>query len=254
MFKEHILNKLEKTDLSEIFHVFQPQLDLNNNKIIGVEMLSRWRYNDTTISPAIFINLAEEYNLIWKIDFLSLENAMEFIKENNIKTSVNISMKTLNKPFFEETIKNILSKYSSKVIMNLSIEITETISGLPYDIVKKNLLFLTNLGIEIFLDDFTIGFANLETLNEYPVTAIKIDKSIIKFFHKTSENKILNSFITFLKCLELKIIFEGIEKLDEIKYLLETNMKDIFIQGFYISEPLTKKELIYFLDVYRGAF
>lgn len=254
MFNEHILNKLEKSDLSEIFHVFQPQLNLNNNKIISVEMLSRWRYKNNTISPDIFINLAEEHNLVWKIDFLSLKNAMDFIQENSIKTSINLSIKTLNQIFFEETVKNILLKYSLKDIENLSIEITETTSGLSHDIVKKNLLFLTNMGIEIFLDDFTIGFSNLEALNEYPITGIKIDKSIIKIFHNLSENKILNSFIIFLKSLDLKIIFEGIEKLDEIKYLLKSNIKNIFIQGFYISEPLTKKDLIYFLDVYCGVF
>ena len=99
MNKDYILNKLKFNDFSEIYHVFQPQLNPLKNSIAGAEILTRWKTKENKfINPVEFIDVAEENGLIWLLDFLSLEKALMFTKNNKIKISTNFSIKTLERP------------------------------------------------------------------------------------------------------------------------------------------------------------
>lgn len=250
MYRQHILESLNSEDFSEISHVFQPQLELNSNKIIGVEILTRWIHNNAFISPDKFIEIAESANLIYKIDFFSFNKALEFIDENEIKTSINFSVKTLESNAFKNEVFSILKNFPNINKNFIIIEITETTQVTNLIVLQKNLNFLKNLGIKIFLDDFSVDFSNLSALSSYPISGVKIDKSILKLVHTINGPKILNAFFIFLKTLELDIIFEGVEKLIELNFLMKSQIKNIFIQGFYISKPLNQSDLINFLNIY----
>lgn len=250
MYSKHILENLKKNNFSEISHVFQPQLELISNKIIGVEILTRWFHNNIFISPIEFIKIAESENFIYKIDFFTFDRALNFIDKNKIKTSINFSIKTLEIENFEKKIFSILKNYPSINKHLIVIEITETVKVTNLELIQKNLNFLKNLNIQIFLDDFSIEFSNLFALSSYPISGVKIDKSILELIYTTNGRKILTAFFIFLKTLELDIIFEGVEKLIELNFLMKCQIKNIFIQGFYISKPLNQKDLINFLNIY----
>lgn len=244
MNKDYILNKLKFNDFSEIFHVFQPQLNSSKNSIDGAEILTRWKTKDNIfINPIEFIGVAEENNLIWLLDLLSLEKALIFIKDNKIKISTNFSIKTLERPTLMSEIRKILNKYNPDFSF-ITIEITETVN--PSDIVtlKRNLLDLKKLGLDIFLDDFSIDFSNLQALSEYPITGLKIDRSVIKILNSENGEKILYALFLFLENLNVKIVFEGIENAFEVNFLKENTTKNVFIQGFYISKPLLEKDFL----------
>lgn len=244
MYRNYIFNSLIKNDFSQLTHVFQPQLALSSKQVIGVEILTRWQYDDNTyISPLEFIKVAEEENLIWKIDLFAVESAFEFICKTNIKTSINLSIKTLENEMFEKKFSSILKRFQNIRRHFIAIEITETVKATNINLVQKHLNFLKNLDIQIFLDDFSIDFSNLFALSSYPISGIKIDKSILKLLDTPNGNKILSSFFIFLKKLDLDIIFEGVEKLNELHFLMQSEMKNLFVQGFYISKPLSQKEL-----------
>lgn len=246
MNKDYILNKLKFNDFSEIYHVFQPQLNPLKNSIVGAEILTRWKTKENKfISPVEFIDVAEENGLIWLLDFLSLEKALMFTKNNKIKISTNFSIKTLERPTLIEDLKKLLIVYPQEFSF-IAIEITETIN--PSDIItlKNNLMELKKLGVDIFLDDFSIGFANLKALSEYPITGLKIDRSVIKILSSENGTKILYALFSFLENLNLKIIFEGVETSFEVNFLKKNRLKNTFIQGFYISKPLTEKDFVSF--------
>lgn len=251
MYRNHILNSLTNDDFSQLTHVFQPQLALNSKKVTGVEILTRWQHtNNTYISPLEFIKIAEDENLIWKIDLFAVESALNFIDKTNIKTSINLSIKTLENKMFENIFSSILEKYKNIKKSLIAIEITETVEAIDIKLIQKHLTFLKNLGIRIFLDDFSIDFSNLFALSSYPISGIKVDKSILKLLNTPNGNKILFSFFDFLKKLELDIIFEGVEKSSELYFLMQSQIQNVYIQGFYISEPLNQKELINFMNIY----
>lgn len=251
MYRNHILNSLITNDFSQLSHVFQPQLNLNSNEVAGVEILTRWLYDENTyISPLEFIKIAEDENLIWKIDLFALDSALEFINKTNIKTSLNLSIQTLENKMFQTNFSSILKNYPDTKKNLIAIEITETIGATNIELIQENLVFLKKLGIQIFLDDFSIDFSNLFALSLYPISGIKIDKSILKLLNTENGHKILTSFFLFLKSLDLDIIFEGVEKLTELNFLMKSQIKNLFIQGFYISKPLNQKELANFIEIY----
>lgn len=247
MHKYHILESLKNNDFSELFHVFQPQLELNSNKIAGVEILTRWFHKDKFISPVEFIKVAEDENLIFKIDFFTFNKALRFIEKNKIKTSINFSIKTFESDIFEETFFSILKTYSNIDRGLIAVEITESVKATNLIIVQKKLEFLKKLGIDIFLDDFGIDFSNLFALSSYPISGVKIDKSMLKLLSAANGHKILTSFFIFLKNLKLDITFEGVEELTELYFLKQSQIDNIYVQGFYISKPLSQKDLMNFI-------
>lgn len=188
--------------------------------------------------------------MIWKIDLFAVESALNFIDKTNIKTSINLSIKTLENKMFENIFSSVLEKYKNIKKSLIAIEITETVEAIDIKLIQKHLTFLKNLGIRIFLDDFSIDFSNLFALSSYPISGIKVDKSILKLLNTPNGNKILFSFFDFLKKLELDIIFEGVEKSSELYFLMQSQIQNVYIQGFYISEPLNQKELINFMNIY----
>ncbi|MGL4510064.1 EAL domain-containing protein [Cetobacterium sp.] len=244
MNKDYILNKLKFNDFSEIYHVFQPQLNPIKNSIDGAEILTRWKTKDNIfINPIEFIEIAEQNNLIWLLDLLSLQKALTFVKDNKIKISTNFSIKTLERPTLMNDLSKLLNKYDQDFSF-ITIEITETVSPTDILTLKKNLLELKKLGFDIFLDDFSIDFANLKALSEYPITGLKIDRSVIKILNSENGKKILYALFLFLETLNVKIVFEGIENAFEVNFLKENTNKNIFIQGFYISKPLLEKDFL----------
>ena len=238
---------LQAIENDEFEMYYQPIINLKNKKIYSFEALIRWNSPKRGfVSPGVFIPILEETGLINEVGGVILNKICSFLKKtDNVKVSINVSVKQLlQKKFAEDLINEIKnSKIDPKRII---IEITESvlmenINSFIYDIYK-----LTSEEIEIEIDDFGTGYSSLAYLKKLPVFALKIDRTFIKDlpFDKEDE-KIVKAIISLGHTLDKKIIAEGVEKYEQLK-LLQILGCD-YIQGFLFSKPMPKKEAINYL-------
>jgi len=235
----------------ELFLVFQPQLDLSNNKISGIETLVRWRHQDQIISPAEFIPLAEQSGLIVPIGHWILTQACWFAKEivtagyQDVVVAVNVSPRQFSHPDFLNSVIEVLAE-TQLPAKNLELEITE---GLFMHNESDMLLVLNqlkSLGLQLSIDDFGTGYSSLSYLKQFPVDKLKIDQSFIRACHDNSEDKALVKTIVALgKSLGLSLIAEGVEKYEHLTFLQQIDCDEI--QGYWFSKPLAADELMNFL-------
>ena len=229
---------------------YQPIVEKGHNgsyQIIGCEALLRWDNPDLgKVSPAVFIPIAEETDLICPIGDWVLYKAINDFKSMAEKVShpfhisVNFSAKQIKSPDILSKIEGIIANTHIHP-SNLHLEITET-SLLDEEIqVVENLSAIEKLGLRIAIDDFGIGFASLKYLQKFPVSIIKIDRSFIQHINLNLEDKkLVESIIILGKNLNKDIIAEGVENIEHLQVLNTQNCHKF--QGFLFSKPLRLKE------------
>lgn len=236
---------------------YQPQIDLLNQKIIGLESLVRWKKNGKFISPIEFIPLAEENGLIIPLGYEILDMAIRQVAlwdRMNFKvgvTAVNISMRQLKEVDFIDKLLAKLDKYNCDPGL-ICIEITESfIMDNPEQAIKI-LKDLRKLGITLAIDDFGTGYSSLAYLKKLPINKLKIDKTFIDNLVTDREDQIVVSAIVSLaKNFNLSLIAEGIETKEQEDFISKLGCEEY--QGYLFSKPLSVKELEdTFLSKYRG--
>ncbi|OCA99071.1 EAL domain-containing protein [Clostridium beijerinckii] len=235
-------------DNNELIINYQPQYDLQANKIFGFEALLRLNSRELGfVSPAEFIPIAEESGYItqltlWVLKESCKQSAKWFeagYKFNSI--SVNISSVDLQEINFLDNVKEIIE--SSSVDPNMiELEITETVLMKSFDSSIEILKKLMDMGIRIALDDFGTGYSSLSYLRRIPINTLKIDKSFIdNISSNKKEEAIIKNIIQMAHSMELKVIAEGVEVEDQL--LILKRMKCDYIQGYYFSKPLLANQL-----------
>ena len=233
----------------EQFIVFyQPQYNLEKNKIIGMEALIRWQHpEDGLIPPLRFIPLAEETGLIIDIDRLMMAQAMnEFAnwKSEGLspgKLSMNLSMLQLLKKDFIDFVTTNTATYgieSNEIIF----EVTETQAMLDPEQTIGALKQLKQLGVGIAIDDFGTGFSSLSYLKKFPVDKIKIDQSFISDIPTDTDDIALTlAIIALSQNLNISVIAEGVETIAQLNFLIQNRC--IEGQGYYFSKPIPAAEM-----------
>jgi EAL domain-containing protein (putative c-di-GMP-specific phosphodiesterase class I) len=227
---------------------YQPIIDVKTLSIIGMEALVRWNHPVLgMISPEKFIPIAEENGFIvtlgeWVLKTACRQNkAWQNAGFKKIFVSVNISLRQFQNKNFVKMIKDILNEtsFDSKY---LGLEITESIAMENEDYTIEVLRELKDMGLYLAIDDFGTGYSSLGYLNKFPIDTLKIDKSFIKTLMDEKENSapIASSIIALGHNLNLKITAEGVETMDQFKYLKKQNCDAI--QGYLFSKPLTSDE------------
>jgi EAL domain-containing protein (putative c-di-GMP-specific phosphodiesterase class I) len=224
---------------------YQPKMDLVTGEILGAEALIRWHHSEMgMISPAEFIPVAEEIGLIASIGEWVLQAACtQCIKWHNsgfplIRVSVNISTLQFRQQNLVTTIRRIL-KDSHLDPKCLELEITESVMQNTESIDK--LFELKAMGIYMSIDDFGTGYSSLSYLRRMPIDSLKIDKSFINDIQMDpTETKIVTIIITLAKSLNLRVIAEGVETAEQLKFLKQHNCDEI--QGFFISKPVPARD------------
>ena len=255
--KERELKILEllENDLKELYAVYQPKIKISSGAIIGAEALARCYSEELKdIYPDELIPIAENFNLIHKIDYKIAAESIKYIKKlinlkminDGFRISFNLSVKTFLRDDLIDTITKILERegVSGKYI---EIEITETI--LVEDI--KNILLklskLIDFSIQISLDDFTAGHSTAKLLPILPIDIIKFDKSLLDSL-ETNEEKakiVYSNLATLVKKLKLKIVSEGIETKKQLDFLKKIDIN--YGQGYLFSRPLKEKDFFDFI-------
>ena len=230
-------------DRQEFLLFYQPKIDLNTRKIVGMEALVRWRKADgKLIPPAEFIPLAETNGLIIPIDNFVLETACHQNKKwqeagmKEIGVAVNVSGVQFGQKDFVQTVLSALKKTGLNP-RHLELEITETTIMVDPERAIRNLNELKKNGVKIMLDDFGSGYSSLGYLQKLPLDALKIDISFIRNV-VTNQNDavIVKTMIAMAHNLNLKVIAEGVEDEHQLEFL--KNHECDIIQGYLFSPPV----------------
>lgn len=238
-------------DSDSLFLYFQPQVDIEQNSVIGVEALARWKHPDHGfIPPDEFIPLAEKTGLTRKLTRWVLNKALEqcaFLISQGIEisVSVNLSAQNLQEANFVTRVKSLLAKH--KVPPNfLMLELTETAVMNDPNHAQFVLTQLSNEGIRISIDDFGTGYSSLSYIKKLPIDEVKIDKSfIMDMVNDKDDSVIVDTTLHMSHNLGLRVVAEGVES-EEILNALRKLGCDI-AQGYYLTRPLSAADLLIWL-------
>ncbi len=231
---------------------YQPQMNLQNGKMVGAEVLLRWNHSETgMISPATFIPLAEETGLIVPIGQWILETVCARNREWQriglpiVKLAVNISAKQF-RPDLPRMVAEILARHELDARF-LELEITESMIMQNVEGVITMMDEFQLLGIGLSLDDFGTGYSSLSYLKRFPIDKLKIDQSFVRGITKDSDDEaITRAIISLSKNLGLRVIAEGVETEEQLAFLKAAGCEKI--QGYYYSRPLPEDEFVKFLQ------
>ncbi len=242
----------------ELFVMYQPQVDIHANKIIGTEALVRWRCKDQgLIYPLEFIPVAEESGAIIEIGEFVLKEAcfaaekwhQQFDQEQYV--TVNLSAQQIAHKHFIKSVDEVLEQFLLPHHL-LEFEVTESMLMVDLDRAIKLLSSLRDRGIKVSLDDFGTGYSSLSYLKKLPLDKLKIDKSFVKDIpgDKDSET-IAKSIISMASNLGMKVVAEGVETEQQLNFFKEHHCH--IIQGYYFSEPLEYKDISQLVVRYNVA-
>ena len=226
---------------------FQPKVDFREDKIVGLEVLLRWRDENGVIrAPGDFIKLAIELGLMDDITMIVLDQVIDQIDLINdafgpkATISLNVAAKQAGDLQFMVKLADALREtgYADRFI----IELTEEAFLAKGTFQNMVLPMMKDLGIGISIDDFGVGYSSLSALAEITADELKIDRSFITDIHKKPRNQTILKVIELLgDSLGMKIIVEGIETLEELLYV-QTATRISCAQGYYFAKPMFLQE------------
>ncbi len=232
---------------------YQPQFDILTGIISGAEALLRWTHADKgPISPAEFIPLAEDSELIVDIGSWVIERACEdlcSILDKGLHpgpVSINVSGRQLADSSFKKAVMDPIHKYGIHPGY-IQLEVTETTVAQNRDKAIAILQSLREEGVRVAIDDFGTGYSSLSYLQQMPFDVIKIDKSFIdRIGSSVTSDNICRTIIKMAEQLDKKSIAEGVEEQSQLDFLKKNGCD--FVQGFYYSAALPNDEFLTFIE------
>lgn len=232
----------------EFFLEYQPKVDTVTGKIKGAEALIRWNHPDWgTVSPGEFIRMAEENGFIFEIGDWVLAEVCKLLgrwKEEGmpiVPISVNVSPKRLLKTDFVKSVQALVTSAGIEPSL-IELELTEYVIIKNIEQTKQIISALKSFGVRFALDDFGTGYSSLSYLTELDFDTLKIDKSFIDGIGSSLSNEgIIKSAIFLSKELGLQVVAEGVEGIEQYKFLMEEECHQI--QGYLFSRPVKETEL-----------
>lgn len=234
---------------NEFHFVYQPVFDARNGKICMLEALLRWQHPRLgTISPSSFLQLAEDSGLVLQLDLQGLDRVTTQIQQwdRGIPdwTGVPLSLNLSGRHFTRFARQRLIEEFLDPRRLaggRVAIELTETvfIEGAPE--VVESLKSLRQLGVDIWLDDFGIGYSSLQYLALFPVTGIKVPEFFVQSCLEADHPAILRSFQQLAQGLGLGLVAEGVETPQQAQCLLELGYH--WLQGYHFSHPLAANDI-----------
>lgn len=255
--RDQVMERLElETDLrravqnDELTIHYQIISSLKTNRVVGFEALVRWNHPQRgLLQPGEFIPFAEETGQIIAIDRWVMEKACLQLKEwqkeyanlEPIYMSVNMTTSHLTLPDITDFIQSIIQK--AEIAPDcLRIEITES-AILEY--TEENAVILQrirDLGVQVQIDDFGIGYSSLSYLSKFPINGLKIDNSFINTINTDNSNlQIVQAIISLSNELGIGVVAEGIEDGAQLDQLKKLGCE--FGQGYYLSNPMDRRKM-----------
>lgn len=234
-------------DLTEALHsdelqlLCQPQIDHAGNTV-GAELLLRWNQTERgEISPAVFIPLAEESDLIlrigrWVIDAACNIEVKTRQQGRTIPLSINISPKQFKHPTFVSQVTEALA-LTKACASRLIFEVTEGLLIEDMEQIVECMKILGALGIRFSIDDFGTGYSSLSYLKRLPLYELKIDKSFVEDLPTDADDvAIVQSMLSIAKHLQLRVVAEGVETRAQADFLINSGCD--CLQGYLLGRPV----------------
>jgi len=231
------------------FHVdFQPIVELETSRIVGVETLLRWAHPTRgAVSPARFIPLAEETGLIVPLGAWVLREACMQVsswrahgEHADLHVTVNLSGRQLQDGELVGTVRRVLDE-SGLPPDRLVLEITESVVMQNTAVTLLRLRELRALGVRLAIDDFGTGYSSLAYLHRFPLDILKVDRAFVELLARSGEEvpdvAIAQTIVQLAHSLRLATVAEGIEEPAQLEALLRFGCQ--FGQGYYFSPPVS---------------
>lgn len=240
----------------EFYLCYQPILCLQTGKIKGFETLARWHHSQKGfISPAKFIPIAEQTNLILPLGMWILQQACQQIsiwqkyfdsQSHDFTVSVNISAKQFEQEDFIEQLDQII-KNTGINIKYLKLELTETLLVNNAAIAERVFYQLKERQIQLAIDDFGTGYSSLSYLDRFPVNTLKIDRSFVsRLDEKNQASTIVKATLDLAHNLGFDVVAEGVETQQQAEQLRDWGCE--FAQGYFYAKPLEQNLAWQFLQ------
>ncbi|PHV06013.1 bifunctional diguanylate cyclase/phosphodiesterase [Janthinobacterium sp. BJB412] len=231
----------------ELVLYYQPQLDLDSGRIVGMEALLRWRHPELgMVQPERFIGLAEETGLIVPIGAWVLASACAQTQAwlaaglGPLRVAVNLSARQFGAPGLPAAIAAVLAA-SGLAPACLELELTESLLMSDVALAVELLQQLKALGLTLSIDDFGTGYSSLSYLRSFPIDVLKIDRSFVSDIGANGdEAAIVVSIIALAHNLKLRVVAEGVESARQLDYLWRNGCDQM--QGFHFSPPVPAAE------------
>ncbi len=251
MTLEHDLH--EALENNELEMYYQPQINVETQKITGAEALMRWNHpRRGRLGAGEFLPYAEENGLILPMTDWMLESvckdlqAWNAIDGSSQRMSINLSPHYLDRGHFVEKLKDALERYKLPAAQ-FEIEITENICiRNPLGVIDQ-LNQLCQLGVSIAIDDFGTGYSSLSYLHRFPIHTLKIDRSfVMEILDEATPLPIVMAIISIAKGLNLHLVAEGVENENQNRFLAQAGCQTI--QGYYYHKPMQQAALLALLQ------
>ena len=226
---------------------YQPQVDLHTKRILGLEALIRW-YNPKlgSVSPGVFIPVAEKNNLICEIDRWVICDVCRQISiwqntgVSGVPIAINLSGRSLTQKDLAPFVRQKIENYCISPQL-LQIEITEGVL-MKEKAAAATLIELKNAGISLAIDDFGTGYSSLQYLQSMPVDVLKIEQSFMAAITDSdSRAPLISAIISLAASLDLTVVAEGIENEIQRNFLIKHGCP--VGQGYLFSRPLPAEEI-----------
>ena len=235
--------------------LYQPVVELNTRTVSSFEALLRWEHpTQGMISPYRFLEAAEDTGILVSIGHWLMVEVCRQLKQwqagrgsdNSVHITVNVSARQFSDAHLANDIQEALRETAADP-SRLQLEITESIASADPKLTITVLAHLKHLGIGVILDDFGIGSASLRGLQQFPLDALKIDRSLVNDMQADrSCSDLVEMIITIAHKMGLRVIAEGIETARQFERLLELGCD--FGQGYYFSQPLDARTALQFMN------
>ncbi len=249
--KKFIENNMKAALENEEFLIYlQPKFSISKEVIVGYEALVRWNHPELGLIPPFkFIPILEENGFISKLDYYVWEcvcNVLGDWKERGFRMlpiSINVSRVHLNNDTFLDVLDSLVEKYNIEK-RYLELEITESIEG---EHITRMTALAKSRGYTLLMDDFGSGYSSLNTLKSTKFDVLKIDREFLSsFLNDERGKKIISHTISMSKDVGLGLIAEGVETLEQAKFLQECGC-DI-AQGYYYAKPMPVQDAEGYLE------
>ena len=231
---------------------FQPQVDLQDGKVLGFEALIRWNHPERgLLLPHAFLPAAEKSSLALDLGWWTLDAACRQLARlreeghTDLKVGVNLFAAQVRAPNLTQKVADALARHDLAPHL-LEVEVTETIALNDDGLSLRALSALRALGVGIAFDDFGTGFASLSSLQRYPLTTLKIDRSFVReLASRPSDVAIIRALVSMSSELGLSTIAEGIETLEQAALIRSIGCHRS--QGYLHGRPMPGADLTRFL-------
>jgi diguanylate cyclase (GGDEF)-like protein/PAS domain S-box-containing protein len=240
-------------DNDEFCLYFQPQVS-KTGVLCGAEALLRWLPRDKPpVSPKSFIPVAESTGLIQPLGEWVLKQACTVVMDlekyqlpKNFALAVNISALQFAEENFIKNVKKVFHETGANPL-RFKFELTETSLVQDMNRAKRIMKELRSMGLQVELDDFGTGYSSLNSIKNLPLTALKLDASLIRGIEKDESSRaIVRAALAMARAMSLQTIAEGVETRSQMDYLVTENCD--MIQGYLFAKPMPYEDFISYFD------